>query len=321
MKRMRCAVMTAAMLATLAAPALAFDFALIGDTPYNPEDSLALLRMIPRINSADVAFVLHAGDIKSGSQSCSDEVLETRLRMFEKFTHPMILVPGDNDWTDCHRQGAGAWAPLERLARLRALFFLPPGKVLGTGRMKVESQGADAAYAEFPENVRWQRDGVHFATLHIVGSSNGLRSFATRTTADDDEVARRTAASLDWMRLAFERATADKAPGLLLAIHANPGFEAYHDSTFRAAFASFREALVPLVMAYDRPVMLIHGDSHYFRIDKPLKGPSGRRLDLFTRVETFGVPHNHWLRVRVDPADPMVFRVRQEIVPENIQRR
>ncbi|MDA0335891.1 MAG: hypothetical protein O2782_12050 [bacterium] len=161
---------------------------------------------------------------------------------------------------------------------------------------------------------------MHFATLHIVGSNNGTKDFEQRTAADDEEVVRRTAAALDWMRAAFARAQQQHAAGLLLAIHANPGFEAHHDSTFRAAYEEFRTVLQQQVISFDKPVMLVHGDSHYFRIDKPLTGPSGRRLDLFTRVETFGVPHNHWLRVRVDPQDPMVFRVRQQIVPENIQR-
>lgn len=45
------------LLTAMTAPASSFEFALIGDTPYNPEDSLALLRMIPRINAADVEFV------------------------------------------------------------------------------------------------------------------------------------------------------------------------------------------------------------------------------------------------------------------------
>jgi hypothetical protein len=37
---------------------------------------------------------------------------------------PFVFVPGDNDWTDCHRR-AGAYDPLERLARLRVFFAGP----------------------------------------------------------------------------------------------------------------------------------------------------------------------------------------------------
>src|SRR6187200_2717305 len=56
-----------------------------------------------------------------------------------------------------------------------------------------------------------------------------------------------------------------------------------------------------------RPVAVVHGDSHYFRIDKPFLDAQGRRLENFTRVETFGDHQEngdndvHWLRVDVDP--------------------
>jgi hypothetical protein len=39
---------------------------------------------------------------------------------------------------------------------------------------------------------------------------------------------------------------------------------------------------------HDTPVAAVHGDSHHFRIDKPLLDSQGRRLENFTWVETFG---------------------------------
>ena len=72
-------------------------------------------------------------------------------------------------------------------------------------------------------------------------------------------------------------------------------------------------------IAFKKPVVLVHGDSHYFRIDKPLVGAkSGRRIENFTRVETFGNPDVHWVRVTVDPRKPNVFTFRPEIVAENV---
>ena len=65
--------------------------------------------------------------------------------------------------------------------------------------------------------------------------------------------------------------------------------------------------------------MLVHGDSHYFRIDKPMIGThSGRRVENFTRVETFGEIDNHWLHVTVKPNDPNVFEFDQRIVTANL---
>lgn len=51
--------------------------------------------------------------------------------------------------------------------------------------------------------------------------------------------------------------------------------------------------------------MLVYGDSHTCRIDKPKI--SEQRLLNFTRVETFGSPDAHWVRASVDTRDPEVF--------------
>jgi hypothetical protein len=51
----------------------------------------------------------------------------------------------------------------------------------------------------------------------------------------------------------------------------------------------------------------VHGDSHYFRVDKPLLDDQGRRLENFTRVETFGdnaatgLNDVQWVKALVDP--------------------
>ena len=78
-------------------------------------------------------------------------------------------------------------------------------------------------------------------------------------------------------------------------------------------------------MQFSGQVVLVHGDTHYFRIDKPLVvtegNPEGSRLENFTRVETFGPPDVHWIRATADPRDPMVFRFEQRIVAANVNKR
>ena len=105
----------------------------------------------------------------------------------------------------------------------------------------------------------------------------------------------------------------------MIIIQANPFPE--RGSTNRI-LPGFREMLTVLeteTVAFGKPVVLVHGDSHYFRIDKPLSGTkSRRRLENFTRVETFGNPDVHWLRVTVDPRDPNVFTFRPQLVPSNL---
>ena len=59
----------------------------------------------------------------------------------------------------------------------------------------------------------------------------------------------------------------------------------------------------------------MHGDSHYFRIDKPLLDAQGRRLENFTRVETFGDNQAngnndvHWVKVARRSTQPRRVRV------------
>jgi hypothetical protein len=66
----------------------------------------------------------------------------------------------------------------------------------------------------------------------------------------------------------------------------------------------------------------VHGDTHLFRIDKPLySAKTGRLFENFTRVETFGWPDTHWERVIVDASHPALFKFSAEIVPDNIVNR
>ncbi len=58
-------------------------------------------------------------------------------------------------------------------------------------------------------------------------------------------------------------------------------------------------------------------------MDKPFLDTQGRRLENFTRVETFrdnqanGVNDAHWLKVFVNPRSREVFSSQPQIVPAN----
>ena len=97
----------------------ALAFALMGDVPYSHPQANLLDDMIDRMNAEPLAFVVHVGDITSGTGPCGDAWMEARRKQFARFTHPFVLLPGDNDWTDCKRTG---FDPMERLAKWRSLF-------------------------------------------------------------------------------------------------------------------------------------------------------------------------------------------------------
>lgn len=291
-------------------------FALIGDQEYTPVQEKLFPNVIDAMNKERLEFVVHDGDIKNGKSACDDATFAKRLAGFNRSVNPFILTPGDNDWTDCGRPNAGYGDPIERLAKVRSMFF-PAGKwTLGKRPLAVVSQSQTAGFAPFVENLMWANGPALFATLHIVGTNNNA--------AVAKEFGPRNQANLFWLKAAFAMAKKQKFRGVMIIMQANPKF----DAKKRAAddgFTDFIAALEKETVEFAGQVVLVHGDSHYFRIDKPLvraqNNPEGARLENFTRVETFGPPDVHWIRATADPQDPMVFQFEQRIVPANIRPR
>ena len=287
----------------------AFQVALIGDLPYSPQEEQEFTNLVADINTSDVAFVVHDGDIKSGGAPCTNELFLSRRALFETFQKPFVLVPGDNEWTDCHRTGDD---PLERLKTLRELFFATETS-LGKPPLMLERQSKLPKFADYRENVRWQRGPVLFVGLHIVGSNNNLG----RTPEMDREFQARNQANLAWLKSSFTLARDQKLGGVMLIMQANPWFERKPEN--RTGFNDFLSALQTEVAQFGKPVVLVHGDSHQFQINKPLYGPTGKRLMNFTRVETFGTPDVHWVKATVDPKDPQLFRFDLMLVQANLK--
>ena len=327
-----CAVACSAMLLTCT-PALsqgpAVTFGLIGDLGYGPAEEPLLQNVLDDLNRNDLAFVVHVGDLSSAAFACTDELLARRHAQFDASAHPLVYTPGDNDWADCHdRKGVKGGNPLERIAHVRRLFFAGEAS-LGRRTMSLIRQGesSDPVLRKYRENARWTAGGVTFLTMHVPGSNNGLG----RDLAGDAEYAERNAANLAWLAQGFAAARADGSRGIMILQQANI-FPA-HPPTAEApekdpnGFTDIRTLLQKETIAFGRPVVLVHGDSHFFRIDKPLPPfVEGTRrpppsIENFTRLETFGSPNHHWVEVRIDPADPNVFVIRPRIVPANVASR
>ena len=66
---------------------------------------------------------------------------------------------------------------------------------------------------------------------------------------------------------------------------------------------------------------MIHGGSHYLKLDKPLNYGSDRVLTKLTRVETVRQPQHALGRGDDRPAGPEPVRVRPRIVPANVNGR
>lgn len=291
-----------------------FEFGLIGDLLYTPEEEAKFPRLIDEMNRSRLAFVVHDGDFKSGATRCNDETFTQRRDLFQTFEAPFVLIPGDNEWTDCHRDQAGSYDPVERLAKLREIFF-QGNESLGKRTLRLTRQSETPQYSKFRENVRWTSGNVMFVGLNVTGSNNNFG----RDRQADAEYRERNAADIVWMKEGFATAKRNQSPGIMLIIQANPGFELPRDHKERTGFNDFLAALEAETLAFKKPVVLVHGDSHNFQINKPLQGSkSKRRIENFTRVETFGSPDVHWLRASVNPEDPNLFSFQQEIVEANL---
>lgn len=287
-----------------------FEFALIGDMPYTDEATTnAFPNLIDEINRAPMAFVIHDGDIKSGSTPCTDEVFHERYRQFQSFRHPLVYIFGDNEWQDCRGNRTNKFDPLERLNKLREI-FAKGDRTLGRRTFRLTRQSEQGQFEEFRENVRWTYGDVLFAGFNLPGDANNY---------GQPEYKKRHEANLSWLKESFTAAREQNRRGIMLIIQANPHFDLASTNLLRLGFNEFLAALENETIEFRKPVVLVHGDTHYFRIDKPLVGTkSKRRLENFTRVETFGYPDVHWLKVRVDWRDPNLFSFDPRIVRKNL---
>jgi hypothetical protein len=312
------AAFTALVLSTSGPPAPTpnppgtFAFGALGDAPYEPWEAWRYPLMLEDMNGNDLAFSIHVGDIFW--RPCSDDRYERSLRWFNGLKHPLIYVPGDNEWADCWTAQEGGFNPRDRLAMLRRILYPRPGSSLGRQPLPVETQAANPAFAEFVEHARWSQSGLIFATIHVVGSGNFTERFPARTDADDEEARRRLAAALAWLRETFARAKAQSATAVVVSFHADPGFD--WSPADQVPFRPLLDALEDEAVAFDKPVLLIHGDSHDFTTDHPLKARATRQtIAGVTRLEVPGSPLVGWVRVVVTPGAIPSFAFEQRLVP------
>jgi endonuclease/exonuclease/phosphatase family metal-dependent hydrolase len=187
--------------------------------------------------------------------------------------------------------------PTERLARLRELFYPETEIPVRTQR------------APFVENQRWSDRDVVYALVHVVGSDNGLAPWfgGGETPAQRSErlaeVAAREAAALEWIDRAFDAAQREHARGVVVGMQA----DTFAGST---AFDRINDRLEQRARKFRRPVLLLQGDTHVYKTDRPLE-----RAGNLTRVVVEGETASEWLRLTVDPRSREVFSWKRVQLP------
>lgn len=209
-------------------------FGVLGDTPYSEAEVARLERLIDEMNAQPLAFVAHVGDIGSSRRACTDQWLEERKAQFARIRHPFVLIPGDNEWSNCRD-------PLERLQRWRSLFCA------GTLRVEVQT-------GEYCEHLRWEAAGHVFVTLNVPGHDNHV---------GHAEHAKRMQAVLAWLDAAATLA-AKRGARLVVMMQANPFLP--------RGFGPLLDTLARLAAQRPGKVALVHGDTHVYRNDEPLPG-------------------------------------------------
>ncbi len=304
--------------------------AVFGDLPYTEAQIANFSNLAESVNGdpkVDLAF--HVGDIKSGSTQCTDARFQLVRDAFDDFKDPLVYTPGDNEWTDCHRTNNGSYLPTERLAKLRELFYPAPGVTLGGRKKQVLTQSSDPAYPLLVENTMWMQSKVVFAAVHVVGSNNDLAPWgapwntAAYKLIQAAEVANRTAGGVAWINKAFDEAETNSAAGVVIGLQADM-WDTFTPPTQSVGFTPIVQALATRTAAFGKPVLLLAGDSHQLKIDRPLANAGPDAFTAFNAVygTTSPVPNltrivvqgstrtpSSWVRLTIDPRSSGLFKI------------
>jgi hypothetical protein len=293
-----------------------FRFVAIGDLPYGKSEVVnpKFEALIGAINLAKPAFTIHIGDTKSGNTPCSNEMLDRQRAYMDSFDSALVYTPGDNEWTDCHRKESGSMDPLDRLAYIRTTYF-PEAKSRGKVAIALERQSdLSREHKTFVENARFLKNDVMVVTAHVVGSNN---NFEVRDPKAAMEFFPRDAANIAWLAAAFEKAKSSQAKAVVLAIHADMfefDFNMLRKEEFlrHSGFLNFGNALVDQANAFGKPVLLVYGDSHIFRVWRPFP----KRAPGITALEVYGASDMHAVEVTVTPDAQFPFAFRPLLNPQ-----
>jgi Calcineurin-like phosphoesterase len=295
-----------------------YTLAVIGDTPYGAAKLAEFPSLIALINSdPKVDVVVHLGDIKTGTNSpCTDEYFANVKVLFDGFKDPFVYTPGDNEWTDCHVAGTnnGLYTPTERLQAVRDLFFPVAGQSLGGRKKQLLTQADDPANSAYVENTMWMESQVVFAAVNVPGSNNDRAPWGSQLPADaadfpsqSQEQASRAQATSAWLERAFAIATENDAAAVVVLMQADMWF-AIAPVT---GYAALVQQIGTLAAAFGKPVLLLEGDSHAFRVDRPYSPssplfgihPSTPVAENVTRVVVEGglTGRTEYVRLTIDP--------------------
>jgi len=251
-------------------------FYAMGDVPRTPAEDKLLPRQIEKISN-DGEFIIHVGDIKSGSMPCNEAVYNKVFAMLGQAKLPVFMVPGDNEWNDCGDPDQ-AWKYWKK-------YFMRFDR-LWSHRLPVFRQ------LEREENFSFVSGGVLFVGLNLVGGR----------VQDAEEWRTRLAQDFQWTQRNL-REFGKGVSSFVLFAHANPNKN----------HADFFDPFIEEAKAFEKPILYLHGDGHVWLHDRPFAAKNILRV----QVVKGGIDPPVKVTVTDAAADPFQFDRRKETIAGN----
>ncbi|MDX1429502.1 MAG: metallophosphoesterase, partial [Rhodothermales bacterium] len=208
-------------------------FWVIADTPYGATQLNALNGYIASIPQ-DAEFIVHLGDIKSGSGDLTQSIADTVANALLASSVPVFIIPGDNEYNDTPNPDA-SWAIWEAT-------FLHFDQNWQHNLSVSYQPGRE-------ENFAFVSDGVLFIGINLVGGS----------VHDAQEFADRSADDLAWIDTNFAL-FGDEVTSAIIFGHASPTKSVYND---------FENGFVMEAQQFDKPILYLMGDNHNWSLSHP----------------------------------------------------
>ncbi|KJZ03690.1 hypothetical protein [Pseudoalteromonas piscicida] len=242
--------------------ASATSFLVFGDMPYTEIDRSMLMpngALHEKVNDTQHDFMVHVGDMKSGAEPCTDQLLKDNYALISSVSsQPFVFTPGDNDWTDCDRETLNPrFDELERLDFIRKHFAV---QIPNLPKFKRQQT--------VPENQSWIVDDVQFLTLHVPGTNNGRRQILlSDKKVVHEESHRRDVENIKWLDSLLTPSHKAAVIFLQADLYQKEKHSGRCDKNSKAkcdGYQLYRETLAEYAAQLSYPLLLIHGDTGEF---------------------------------------------------------
>ncbi|NEX59907.1 hypothetical protein [Noviherbaspirillum galbum] len=240
--------------ASLAAPR-EFTFGILAHAAQGPDPEQALRTAIADTDDENHAFVVASG-LKTDKEPCNDALYERRAEVLKSAKNGIVPSLAAHDWSACTTDGAAPSpsSAIGRLARLRDLLYADDFS-LGGSRIPVVRQSSNVKFRAYAENMRWEIEGIMFATVNLPANNNNFVADAGRNSEFED----RLVANRDWLRRVFLHAAKMKARGIVLFCDGNP--LAVQANVRRDGFTEIRRQLLGLAKEFEGRILVAHGQA------------------------------------------------------------